>query len=44
MEMLVDEDLGPWRARARASATAFSWTLIAQRYLELAECIAQERG
>jgi glycosyltransferase involved in cell wall biosynthesis len=44
MEMLLDEDLGPWGARARASATEFSWTLIARRYLDLAERIVQERG
>lgn len=44
MERLIDEDLGPWRARARLSATRFSWTLIAQQYLDLVQQVARERG
>ncbi|MDT0186477.1 glycosyltransferase [Microbacterium sp. ARD31] len=44
MEGLMDEDLAPWSESARESATAFSWTLIAQRYLDLADRVARERG
>jgi glycosyltransferase involved in cell wall biosynthesis len=43
MQQLSNEDLEPWSERARASATAFSWTFIAQRYLELAERVMRER-
>ena len=44
MNLLINEDLAPWRARARLSAARFSWTFIAQQYLDLAQQVARERG
>lgn len=44
IDRLTREDLAPWRARARSSAARFSWTGVAQQYLELARRVARERG
>lgn len=43
LEELASEVLSPWRERARASVEAYSWTAIAQRYLDLAERLTAER-
>ena len=41
---LMEEDLGPWKERARSSVTKYSWSSIARQDLALAERVARERG
>lgn len=41
---LARAELGPWRLHARRTAEAYSWPLVARRYLELVESIRAERA
>ena len=43
LAMLAEEDLGPWRARARETASRYSWPEIARQYLALVDSLRAER-
>jgi glycosyltransferase involved in cell wall biosynthesis len=44
LEELARAELGTWRVRARRTAEAYSWPLVARRYLDLVESIQVERA
>jgi len=43
LAMLARQDLGPWRARARVTASRYSWPEIARQYLALVDSLRAER-
>ncbi|MGA1827842.1 glycosyltransferase [Microbacterium sp.] len=43
MEQLAATDLTLWRERARASVAGYSWSAVAQRYLDLSDELTAER-